>query len=43
MVRNCLSMKVKDKAVIHDVLGHAVGWSMGVFYVDDGIIGSCDL
>ena len=42
MVRNCLSMKVKDKAVIHDVLGHAVGWSMGVFYVYNFIVGLRD-
>ena len=28
--------------VIHNRLGHAVGHSLGVFYADDGIIGSQD-
>ena len=29
-----------DETVIQDGLGHAVGWSLGVFYADDGILGS---
>ena len=35
-------MTVDDETVIHDELGHTVGWSMGVFYADYGLIGSCD-
>ena len=42
VVRNCLSMKVEDEAVINDGLGHAVGQIMGVFYTYDGIIGLRD-
>ena len=35
-------MEVEEKSVIHDVLGYVVRWSLGVFYTDDGIIGSRD-
>ena len=42
VVRNWLSTTVEDDTVIHDGLGHAVRQSMGVFYTDDGIIGSQD-
>ena len=38
-----LSMIVKYEAVIHDGMGHAVGRSLGLFYMGDGIIGSWDL
>ena len=40
VVRNWLSMTVGDNAVIHDGLGHAVGRILGVFYEEDGILGS---
>ena len=39
VVRHWLSMTVEDDTVIHDGMVHAVGWSMGVFYGDDGPIG----
>ena len=39
VVRHWLSMTVEDDTVIHDGMVHAVGWSMGVFYRDDGPIG----
>ena len=40
VVWHWLSMTVEDVAVIHDGLGHAVGRSFEVFYVNDGLIGS---
>ena len=42
VVRNCLSMTVEDDEIILDGMVHAVGRSMGVFYADDGLIGSRD-
>ena len=38
-----MSMTVEDEAFVHNWMVHAVGWSMGVFYANDGIIGSWDL
>ena len=32
-------MTVEDDAVVHGVMGHAVGGGMGVLYADNGIIG----
>ena len=43
VVRNWLSMTVEYEAVIHDGLVHAVEMSIGVFYADNGLIGSSDL
>ena len=31
-------MTVEDDAVIHGGLVHVVGWSMGVFYADYGLV-----
>ena len=42
VVWHWLSMTLEDVTVIHDGLGHAVGQSLEVFYVDDGLIGSQD-
>ena len=42
VVWNCLSMTVEDDTIILDGMVHAVGRSMGVFYADDGLIGSRD-
>ena len=42
MVRNWLSSKVEDNAVINESLGHVVGRSLGVFYTNDDILGSQD-
>ena len=42
VVRHWLSLTVEYGAVLHYVLGHDVGQSLGVFYVDDGILGSWD-
>ena len=35
-------MAMEDKAPIHDILGHAVGWILGVFYTYDGLLRSRD-
>ena len=35
-----LSLTVEDKSAIHYGFGVAVGSSIGIFYADDGIIGS---
>ena len=43
VVRHWLSLTVEDEAVIQDRLGHAVDWILGVFYADDGTLGSWDL
>ena len=40
VVHHWLFMTVEDGMVILYDLGHAVGRTMRVFYVDDGIIGS---
>ena len=42
VVLHWLSMTVEDDVVIHDGMGHVVGRRMGVFYTDDGLIGSQD-
>ena len=31
---------VHKGTIIHNGLGHAVGWSLGVLYADDGLLGS---
>ena len=36
-------MTLEDNDVIHERLVHAVGWILGVLYVDDGLIGSQDM
>ena len=43
VVRNWLSMKVEDDAVIHYGLRHALGWSMAEFYAGDIPVGPRDL
>ena len=35
-----MSIPVEDDAVIHDMLGHAVGWRLGIFYTCDSLLGS---
>ena len=42
VVRNWLFLMVEYGAVLYDRLRHAVGRSLGFFYVDDGILGSWD-
>ena len=42
MVCHWMSTAVEDDAVIHDRLGHAVGKMLGVFWAENGIIGSRD-
>ena len=42
MVRHWLSLTVEEESAIRDVLGMAVGRCMGVFYMDDDLIGSRD-
>ena len=37
-VMHWLLMKVEDGVVVHDILGHAVFWSLGVFYLDNGLL-----
>lgn len=43
VVYHWLSLTVEYGVTIHDGMRHAVGQSLGVFYVDDGIPGSQDL
>ena len=43
MVQNWMSVTVEEDAVIHNGLRRAVGKIMGVFYTDNGLIGSQDL
>ena len=39
VVRPCISLMVDDRASVHDVLVHALGWRLGVFYTDGGLMG----
>ena len=43
LVCHWLSLKMEDRLVIQDVLGHTMGWIMGVLYVDYGLLGLQDL
>ena len=38
-----ISMKVEERRVSHERLGEKFGRCLGVFYVKDGMVGSCDL
>ena len=42
VVRPWLSPTVEDDSATHDRLGSVVGSCMGMFYADDGMIGSRD-
>ena len=39
MVRHWISLMMQYRAVVHDGLGHAVGHSLVVFYVECGLLG----
>ena len=39
VVRKWLSITVEDKTVTQNGLGLAVGWCMGMFYTDYGLVG----
>ena len=43
IIRTWLDMKLEDQRVAHDGLGYTVGWCLGVFYADNGMVGSRDL
>ena len=43
VVCHWILLKMEDKAVIQDGLGHSVGWSLGFSHSYDGIMGSRDL
>ena len=40
MVHHWLFMTVEDDEVVRDGLGHVVGCSLGVLYVDNDLLGS---
>ena len=40
VVRRFILLTVEDGEVVHDGMGRAVGRSLGVFYMDYGILGS---
>ena len=40
VIRTFLDMTVEDQRVDHDGLGETVGRCLGVFYADDGMVGS---
>lgn len=42
VVRHWMYMTVEDESVIHNGLGHVVMWILGVFYLDDGLLGFHD-
>ena len=42
IIRTWLAMTVEDQRVDHNGMGEAVGWCLGVFYADDGMVGSID-
>ena len=42
MVQKWMSMIMEDTAVIHDIMGHGVGRSMGVFYAENVLVRSQD-
>ena len=41
-IRTWIDMTVEDKMVAHDRLGETVGRCLGVFYANDGMVGSRD-
>ena len=43
VLRHWLFITVEDVAVIQDGMGYTVGWILGVFYVDNGLLGLRDL
>ena len=40
VIRICLAKTMEDQRVDHDGLGETVGWCLGVFYADGGMVGS---
>ena len=38
VIRTWLAMTVKDQRLAHNRLGETVGWCLGVFYADDGMV-----
>ena len=42
VVRNWLALTVEDQLVAQEVLGPAVGSCMGIFYTNNGVVGSRD-
>ena len=42
VVRHWILPTVEDLEVIQDRLVHVVGWSLGVFYVNEGLLGLWD-
>ena len=40
IIRTCMVMTVENQRVADDGLGETIGWCMGVFYADDGMVGS---
>ena len=42
VIRTWLAMKAEDHRVAHDKLVETVGLFVGVFYADDGMVGSRD-
>ena len=42
VVRHYLFLMVEYGEVVHDRLDHIVGWIPGVFYMDNGLLGSRD-
>ena len=42
VIQTWLSTTVEDQRVSHDRMGEAVGRCLGVFYADDGMVGSRD-
>ena len=42
VLRKCLDMTVEDQRVAHDGLREAVGRCLGIFYTNDGMVGSRD-
>ena len=39
LVRHCISITLEDETVIRNGLVNALVWSLGVLYVNDGILG----
>ena len=42
VVRHWMPLTAEEESAAHEGLGMVVGWYMGVFYTDDGIIRSRD-
>ena len=42
IIQTWLAMTVGDQRVAHDGVVEAVGWCLGVFYADYGMVGSRD-